>query len=881
MTSLVVSLSEESATRARWVGHKAASLAQLTRAGFPVPPGFVVSGRAFAKSAEQVLGARWWEAGRGEQATEIRRRLEAVELEDELVSRIGAAYDQLTAGGAPSVVAVRSSSTAEDTAVTSCAGLQDSVLGVAGLDQVLGALRSVWASFWSSRAQVYLASLGRRGRPVLVGVIVQRLVPAEAAGVLFSVNPVTGAQNEIVINSSYGLGEPVLSGSVSPDTFVVDKPSLALRSLMVRPKTESLEARPAGTARVPVAWDRRQQPSLTEEQWRELAELGRRVEAHLGGPCDMEWAVAAGAFHVLQARPITACGEGGPARSLAWLQGETAGEVVADNQDVWTNANVGEALPGVATPLTWSIAAAYSERGFKRAFGALGCIVPEKASLVGRFHGRIYLNLTQFCEVLAQVPLVSPLALVELGGVRLPEGMALPPPRRTWQVARQFLQRLPSTVARLAAQNLATERQVEEVEKRVAEAAERMRHLELHRLSGGRLDDELGRVDALLEATGDTMLTCASNSLGSFLLVRLLIRTWLGESERGLERELLSGGAELESAKPGIALWHMAEALKREPSSLRLLLESELTQLRVSSFPEGSSLRRDLDSFQLAFGYRAVREAELMAPRWSEEPTMIFAALREYVRSGGPPPGRALEERRRATRESWARVEARLGRLRALIVGRLVHVARRYSRLRERLRARVTQVLGLYRVIALEVGRRLGEPQGAFFLTAEEVHSSLRRGSLPGDLDVAAVIAARRRRYERDRALPEPPPLFVGRPPLEERRPSVVPGARLEGLGASPGRVRGVARVLRDHLQAGELRAGEILVVSCADVGWSPLFLLAGALVTELGGVLSHAAVIAREYGVPAVFGVAGATDLIASGQELTVDGHAGWVVVH
>jgi rifampicin phosphotransferase len=505
--------------------------------------------------------------------------------------------------------------------------------------------------------------------------------------------------------------------------------------------------------------------------------------------------------------------------------------------------------------------------------------VPEGAALVARFRGRIYLNLTRFTEIASQLPLLSPATLAELGGARWPPGLEPKAASFTITAGARLLRRAPRIVARLIGQNIAVERQVAALEVRVAEAAHRLARKELSHAAEGQLEAELAGVDELLEATGDAMLTCGANSLGSFLAVRYLLLRWLGDRAQGLEHELLSGASDLESAKPGVALWHMAEAIKADPAATEILLETELGELSVERFPRGSRVRRDLESFQAAHGYRAVREAELMTPRWSEEPTVIFAALRECLRSGGPPPARGLEARASARRAALDHVETRLGPVRGSVFRHLVEMARRYSRLRERLRARVTQVLGLYRTIALDASRRMGHADAAFYLTIEELHQFLSSGGdRPSGL--RRIIASRRSEYEHLRSEPDPPATFIGSPPQGAAQASASASWELTGVAASPGKATGIARVLRDQRQAGELRAGEILVVSCADVGWSPLFLLAGALVTELGGVLSHAAVVAREYGVPAVVGVVGATRLIESGQEVTVDGATGRVAV-
>ena len=854
-------------------GHKAVTLAALARAGFNIPPGFAISADAFSKQAELLLGPAWRE--KTLQAEELERFRELFidrAPPGELGAAVADAFSKMS-WKAETLLAVRSSATTEDAPEASAAGIQDSLLGVKGIDGILKGIQQVWASMWTERARTYRESGPAKSRNPAMGVLVQELLAPDAAGALFTVNPVTGERGELLINSTFGLGEPVLSGSVAPDTFVLDKGTLSLTTTSIAMKSVRVDVRAEGLETSVLTPAEGRKASLDAAQCRSVAKLGLEIERHAGAPRDVEWALVGDEVYLLQSRPVTACAE--PC--------EDASESADDEGrgDVWTNANVGEALPGVATPLTWSIAARYSERGFRSAFGALGCDVPDGAVLVGQFRGRIFLNLSQFVSIAGQVPLLGARSLAELGGARWPDDVP-PPVSGGFRLSIGFLRRLPKTIVRLVRQNVFVERKVAVLEQRVTAISQRLRRTELITWSDARLGEELEKVDELLTDTGDSMLTCAASSLGSYQLLSFLLEHWVEPSEPGLERELLSGAADLESARPGVALWHIAEELKGDSDAVGLLLEREPEELQVALFSEQSRVRRELEGFLAAFGYRAVREAELMTPRWSEDPSLIFATLREYVRSGGPPPGRALEERLEARRIAWGRVERQVGPLRLKVVRRLVELARRYHRLRERLRARVTEVLGLYRTIALDVSRRLNHPDAAFFLTIVEVHRYLREGRVNNEgRGLGPLIAARRRAYELEKSLPDPPATFVGSPPADEAPLDREERNSLQGVGASPGLATGEARVLSDQADAGQLRAGEILVVSCADIGWSPMFLLAGALVTELGGVLSHAAVVAREYGVPAVVSVRDATRYIQNGQQITVDGNSGLVTLH
>jgi pyruvate,water dikinase len=346
-----------------------------------------------------------------------------------------------------------------------------------------------------------------------------------------------------------------------------------------------------------------------------------------------------------------------------------------------------------------------------------------------------------------------------------------------------------------------------------------------------------------------------------------------------LERELLTGLADVESASPGLSLWHIAEMARTEPVARAVIAEREPSALRVRDLPEGPT-RRAMERFMTAYGDRGAREAEIAEPRWSEDPTLLFATLRAHLTR---PPGSItpvdLERKQRALRDEASReLDRRLPAPVRIAVRHLLSLVQRFTRLRERLRSHVVEVLGLYRAVALDASRRLLviEPgsgaDAAFYLSLEEVHAFLR-----GEVTVLGPLVRRRRlQLERDRALPDPPDTFVGFPPPLEGAPAATDA--LTGLAACSGVARGRARVLSSASEAGDLAPGEILVAPYADVGWSPLFLVAGGVVTDLGGPLSHAAVVAREYGVPTVVNVKNGTRLIRTGDEIEVDGGAGTV---
>ncbi len=309
---------------------------------------------------------------------------------------------------------------------------------------------------------------------------------------------------------------------------------------------------------------------------------------------------------------------------------------------------------------------------------------------------------------------------------------------------------------------------------------------------------------------------------------------------------------------------------------MELIRTADLSQLRVSELPAGRT-RDALSRFLEDYGFRGIREAEIAAPRWSEDPTLMFATLRSHFASTVDMAGRerALLHVRHEAEE---KLRKSLPFVLRPAVARLLELVRHFTRMREHLRGHVVEVLGMFRRVALEASRRIearepeAGPDAAFFLTLAEV----RRVLYDENERVAIRVQRRRLEYERNQALPEPPSTFVGFPPDDEGVASTA--KRLRGLAASRGVAEGRVRVLRDPAQAAKFEPGEILVVAAADTGWAPLFLAASGVVTELGGPLSHAAIILREYGVPAVVNVTNATRSLRDGDIVRLDGDAGTV---
>lgn len=860
---------------ARSFGSKARNLAALARAGFPVPAAYVVSCEAAEHALTEALPPRLQPAVLFSAPTapesdlaQARELLLRAPLSRALRLELRHALLQLRAAGAPSV-AVRSSSIVEDQHVASAAGLHSAVLNVTSEESLHDAIRACWAGVFSPRVFGYLHTLGAKDAGS-VGVVIQAMVPADVAGTLFTVNPLTQDSSELVIHAAYGLGIGVAEGRISPDTYYIDKQSGFLRDRVIGTKQLRIDAPPTGGVRqAPVSAELARKEALDEHTRARLVDLAMRIERHFGEAREVEWALLGDALYALQSRPI--------AVPEAWAEQRKkprvgrASKQSRDQSTVWSNLNVGEALPGVATPLTWSVLSSFSDLGFRKAFAALGCSVPKGVSFVGNFRGRIYLNLTELSHVASQVPGLRPSTVLPFGGGAEIERLERDLPKAG---SIGFLSRLPLTATRFLRENLGLRGKVERFEPAFFEECARLRALDLRILPSPSLDETLSDAQRLLDDTGGLMLTAYGRLLAALVPLSAALRVAVGADAPRLQLDLLSALSDVESADPGRELQRIAAVMLDDASAKQMVLDQR-QNLQVQALPAGPT-RAALLAFLARHGHRGIREAELAQPRWREDPTLIFDTLRVHLRDTALAEHAKQVSGGQASRAKGQDVLQGLALPARTAIEGLLTVVRHAMRLRERLRGHVVNVLDLVRIVACDVSRRIAvrEPgigdDAAFYLTLAELHGFLR-GELRA---VRPLVQMRRAGVDRDRSLPDPPSTFVDYPPPVTQRAAYT--TSLQGLAASSGQVRGRARVLTSESEISAFEPGEILVVPAADIGWSPLFLAARGLATDLGGPLSHACVVAREYGIPAVVNLRIATRTVKTGDHILLDGDAG-----
>jgi rifampicin phosphotransferase len=823
------------------VGGKAANLGELVANGFPVPDGFVLTTNAYEAAAASAGVV----ASRPEEAAE---RLRTIDVPPAVAAAALEAYRGLGSGP----VAVRSSATAEDLPGASFAGQQDTYLGIEGDERVLDAIRRCWASLWNERAVAYRRVHGFDDEGVGLAVVVQRMVDAATAGVLFTADPITGRRGRAVVDAAAGLGDAVVSGSVDPDHYAIDPVSGGVDEHVVR-----------GSA-----------PVLGNAQVLALAAIGRRIEDAVGAPQDIEFAFdAAGDVWILQARPIT---------TLFPLPERSRG---GEDLRVYFSASVAQGYFEPITPLgvePFLIIGGTLAGAFARTRGD-GEPVRSPVLVSG---GRIWADLTPVLrnpigrEVLVRLTSVGE-ARSSVVFRRLAEDSRF--------TARGSRLRTLRTIVPLFARS-----GIPLYALRLLQSPDRVRNRLIREI------ERVTRVDLAADATATDRLNAAEDLLArapSFVFPRMLGLVVAGMVSYLASGRLLRGRAtedELQTLTRGLphnpttemdlALWALTTRVRADPSSRDAILNGQPADL-AWAYRDGAlppNLQTELAAFISRYGFRAIGEIDLGVPRWSEDPSYLLGAIANYLRlkDDAIAPD---EQFRRGAREAETTIETLLAR---------VHGPRRrllrffLGRVRALMGSREMPKFVLIRTLFTPI-RELLHPVGeelvatgkmtawddVYFLTLAEIRDGVTGA------DVRELVAARRAMHVREQARRYIPRVLLSDGTDAEAALISVPEGALRGSPASPGTVTGPARtILSPH--GARLEPGEILVAPSTDPGWTPLFLTAGGLVMEMGGMMSHGAVVAREYGIPAVVGVPGATERIETGAIITVDGSAGVVSI-
>src|SRR5215218_5165281 len=849
-------------------GGKGANLGELSHAGLPVPPGFVITTAAYDTFVEAndigdvIVGrasvARAEDPAGFEQVAQgIRTLFSGGKVPDEMAEEIQASFEELSKDG-ESAVAVRSSATAEDLPGMSFAGQQETYLNVRGAEALLEAVKNCWASLWTARAMAYRARQGVDPATVSLAVVIQRMVESEAAGVMFTANPSNGRRDQATISAAWGLGESVVSGSVTPDSMVVEKQSGRVLSRETANKEVMIVYIESGTAERPVPEALERQPVLDDETAATLSRYGTTIEHTFGTPQDIEWALAGGEFFIVQSRPITALPEPMADPPTDWS--------VPIPKGTYWRASIVEQMPDPLSPLFADLAYGSVPRSLDKLIEEfMGSGVFREGDVAFptvNGYAYYYYSLGAFWRLLVKTPAAFRLLMSsgEGSGVRRWREYARPRYART----------------------------VEEWEARPPEDLQ--------------AKDLLASARELLDA-GTEYYTSVQTIIPLAYISEALFTTFYNrlvrrEGDPPAQTFLL--GFDSKPIRAEKSLYDLGIFSREHPDLARALagLPSEqiLDLLHAEDSPAGvsrevwrewrSRFRAHLNRYA-----RAVYNLDFVNPVPADDPAPLFDALKFYLRSEGQNPHERQSKIATRREEATQAVLERLDAPRRRLFSRLLTWAQGAAPVREDALADVGLAWPVMRRMLLALGRHLTEagavekPADVFWLRRDELEdtaASLDAGAT--QLASLADAVEQRKMLWRGQKRVTPPQLlpkdswFIVLESLMPAGSEEQTGDTIKGTAASGGQVTAPARVLGGPGDFGQMQPGEVLVASITTPAWTSLFAMASAVVTDVGGPLSHSSIVAREYGIPAVLGTGVATRRIRSGQSVRVDGDAGTV---
>jgi pyruvate,water dikinase len=863
MHSYVLPFEEIDQTQGARVGGKGAHLGEVSRIdGIRVPAGFCVTTDAFARIVAELPSIDDWlqrlaslKAGDREAiaalSADVRRRIETAPIPVDIATAITRSVDRL---GAHRAYAVRSSATAEDLPTASFAGQQDTYLNVIGSAAILGHVSRCWASLFTERAVTYRLRNGFDHRTIRMAVVVQQMVFPQAAGILFTADPITGNRRIASVEASFGLGEALVAGIVNADVYKVRDGKVLTKT--VGTKQRAILAAPGGgTEERVIDGGQQKQPALTDAQVVRLVELGRRIEAHFGRPQDIEWCLADEDFQIVQSRPIT---------TLFPIP------AAADEQNhVYVSVGHQQMMTDAMKPLGLSIWQMTTARPMAEAGGRLFVDVTQPMALPAS--RATLLGVLEKSDPRIRDALQTILDRGDFVQALPDEGPAWSPPGGG---APSSIETDPAIVTELIEQsrsaNAATQRVIQ---SKSGTALLDFIQADLHERKRVQFDPRsLQAIMAGMEAAwwlNDHM------------------QTWLGE--KNAADTLAQSVPNNVTSEMGLALLDVADAIRPHPAVVAFLQRTEDENFleALPGIPGGREARDAIRAWLDRYGMRGVGEIDITRPRWSERPMMLLPAILGNVKHFGPGAGKRRFEQ--GEQEARNKEDALLARLRALPDGeqkaadtkRMIDRLRTFAGYREYPKYGMISRYFIYKQALMREAEHLvragvlREAEDIFYLRFEELQDVVRTNVVD-----AQLIQRRKDEFRSFQALTAPRVLTSeGEGIAGAYHHGEVPAGALVGLAVSAGSVEGRARVVLDIAKA-DLEPGDILVTAYTDPSWTPLFVAIKGLVTEVGGLMTHGAVIAREYGLPAVVGVERATQVIKDGQRIRVHGTEGYVEV-
>ncbi|CAG7640052.1 phosphoenolpyruvate synthase [Paenibacillus allorhizosphaerae] len=866
MSSLVLGFQEMEKTQLLLVGGKGLHLGELSKIqGIQVPEGFCVTTVGYQKAIEQnetyhalLNRLTMLKAEDRDQIGEISRMIRQIIMEAEIPSDVvKAVAHYLSRFGEEHAYAVRSSATAEDLPHASFAGQQDTYLNIIGKEAILQHISKCWASLFTDRAVIYRMQNGFDHSQVYLSVIVQRMVFPQASGILFTADPITSNRKLLSIDASFGLGELLVSGLVSADCYkvrdgqIVDK-RIATKKLAIYGRKEG------GTEIQQIDPDQQKTQTLTEEQILQLARIGRQIEVYFGYPQDIEWCLAQDTFYIVQSRPITTL--------------YPVPEANDQENHVYVSVGHQQMMTDPIKPLGLSFYLLITPAPMRKAGGRLFVDVAQMlASPVSR---ETLLNTMGQHDPLMKDALMT---IIERGDFikSIPDDGKAPNPSRSNSVTPAPIENDPTIVSEL----------IERSQTSIEELKQNIQTKSGSDLFDFILEDIGQRLKKILFDPQSSAVFMAAMNASSWINEKM--NEWLGEKNAA---DTLSQSVPNNiTSEMGLALMDVADVVRPYPEVIEYLqhVKDDNFLDELVKFDGGKETQDAIYAYLNKYGMRCAGEIDITRTRWSEKPITLVPLILGNIKSFEPNAGkRKFEQGRQEALEKEHELLDRLmqlpdGEQKAKETKRMISLVRNFIGYREYPKYGMIHRYFVYKQALLKEAEQLvkanviHEKEDIYYLTFEELHEVVRTNKLDYQ-----IISKRKDDYNFFKKL-TPPRVITsdGEIIAGEYKRENLPAKAIVGLPVSSGVIEGRARVIL-NMEDADLEDGDILVTSFTDPGWTPLFVSIKGLVTEVGGLMTHGAVIAREYGLPAVVGVENATKLIKDGQRIRVHGTEGFIEI-
>ena len=856
--SFVLGFHDIDKTKLNLVGGKGANLGELAKIeGIHVPGGFCVSTEAFKSIVEamplmrdlleQLSLLKTEDRDKiGKLSGEIRRSIEAMAIPHDLIEEITRKLDEGNA------YAVRSSATAEDLPTASFAGQQDTYLNIIGKEVVLKHISKCWASLFTERAIMYRIQNGFDHRKVHLAVVIQQMVLPQAAGILFTADPVTSNRKILSIDAGFGLGEALVSGLVNADNYKVNNGEITDKKISTK-KLAIYALENGGTTQQEIGPEKQDRQALTDEQILQLERIGRKIEEHFGCPQDIEWCLVGATFYIVQSRPIT---------TLYPIPGP-------DDQENHAYVSVGhqQMMTDAFKPLGLSLFQLTSLRPMHEAGGRL--FIDLKDELSSPAKRAMLVDVLGKSDPLIKDALTTIIEREDF--IKLIPDNNTDKPRRDFQVQIAYD---PAIVPELISRNQAL----------VAALKQNIKTISGPELIDFILEDATQLKKDLYDPQSFAVFMTAINATS---WINEKMQEWLGE--KNVADTISQSVPNNITSEMGLELMDVADVIRPYPEIVAYLQDvkddnflNELVKLKG-----GQEAQKAILAFLEKYGMRCAGEIDITKTRWSEKPTTLIPILLNNIKSFEP--GASARKFEQGKQEALQKEEALSAQLMQLPDGeqkveetkRMIHLVRNYMGYREYPKYGIVSRYLVYKQALLKEAEQLvqanviTEKEDIYYLTFEELREAIRLKKL--DCQVIIKRKAEYQSYEKltpPRIITSDGEIITGRYKREH-----LPAGAIAGLAVSSGIVEGRARVIL-NMQDANLEAGDILITSFTDPGWTALFVAIKGLITEVGGLMTHGAVIAREYGLPAVVGVENATRLIKDGQRIRVNGTEGYVEI-